>query len=70
MKVTITSDKVAAVDQEYFWQPMSTCPTGVKVQLLGAHGVAVYGAYNGKEKYWIGWAPLPKMTKEIKECLG
>lgn len=48
-----------AVDQDYFWQPMETCPRGVKVQLLGEGGVAVYGTYDGKTA-WQGWAPLPK----------
>jgi hypothetical protein len=49
------------------WQPMHTCPLNVKVQLLGGGGVAVYGTYNGKEKYWQGWYPLPtKQPKEVK----
>lgn len=57
--VKISSNKVA-VDQNYYWSPMSTCPLNVKVQLLNAGKVAVYGTYDGKNKEWLGWAPLPK----------
>lgn len=52
-----------AVDHDYFWRPMDTCPRGVKVQLLGAGGVAMYGTYNGKDKFYTHWAPLPKKPK-------
>lgn len=54
------------VDHEYFWQPIATCPRGVKVQLLGNGGVAVYGQYNGKDVFYTHWAPLPKLKKESK----
>lgn len=57
--VAVTQSRVA-VDLDYYWQPMETCPRGVKVQLLGIGGVAVYGTYDGKNKDWQGWAPLPK----------
>jgi hypothetical protein len=57
------SGKVA-VDHDYFWQPIATCPRGAKVQLLGAGGVAMYGSYSGKEKFYTHWAPLPKLKKE------
>lgn len=60
MTVKITSDRAAAVDQSYFWQPMDTCPRSAKVQLLGRGGVAVYGQFNGSDPFWVGWAPLPK----------
>ena len=59
------SKKGVAVDQNYFWRDMATCPTGTKVQLLNPGGVAVYGKWNGKETGWQGWAPLPK-KKELK----
>lgn len=49
-----------AVDQTYYWQPMSTCPLNCKVQLLNEGKVAVYGTYDGKLCQWLGWAPLPK----------
>lgn len=60
MTVQMSSDRAAAVDREYHWRPMSTCPLGTKVQMLGRGGVAVYSSYNGKTAgWWIGWAPLP-----------
>lgn len=53
-----------AVDPDYFWQPMDICPRGVKVQLLGAGGVAMYGQFNGKDTFYKAWAPLPKINRE------
>lgn len=63
MQLKVNRD--SAVDHGYYWQPMSTCPTGVKVQLLNPAGVAVYGVYNGKGE-WAGWCPLPKVKRELK----
>lgn len=57
-----------AVDREYYWRPISTCPMGVKVQLVNRmYGVAVYGQYNKKESWWTHWAPLPVFRKEKDE---
>lgn len=64
MTVLDSSCKVA-VDKSYYWLPMKDCPRGVKLQLLGAGGVAVYSHYDGKETFWQGWAPLP--TRKLKE---
>lgn len=61
---TIDSTGAAAVDQNYFWQPISTCPRGVKVQLLGKGGVAMYGQYSVRDTFYTHWAPLPKLKKE------
>ena len=61
---TIDSTGVAAVDQNYFWQPIKTCPLGVKVQLLGKGGVAMYGQYSVRSDFYTHWAPLPKLKKE------
>lgn len=60
MTLKLTSNPEAAVDQDYFWQPMSTCPLSTKVQLLGAGGVAVYSQYARGDAFWQGWAPLPR----------
>lgn len=60
----LNSERTVAVDREYYWRGMDTCPRGVKVQLLGRGGVAVYGAYNGKDTWWTHWAPLPVLRKE------
>ena len=62
----LDSTGTAAVDRNYFWQPISTCPRGAKVQLLGQGGVAMYGTYNGKDTFYTHWAPLPKLPKEQK----
>jgi hypothetical protein len=59
-------DGVVAVDRTYYWQPMATCPRGVKVQLLGNGGVATYAAYDGRNTFWRAWAPLPTLPKEMK----
>ena len=61
---TIDSTGAAAVDQNYFWQPIETCPRGVKVQLLGKGGVAMYGQCSVRDTFYTHWAPLPKLKKE------
>jgi hypothetical protein len=66
MTVKITSDKVAAVDQDYFWRPLHTCPLSAKVQLLTEGGVAVYGQYAPGTGGYVGWAPLPKKPEWMK----
>ena len=53
------SDNAVAVDYQYFWQPMSTAPGGVKLQLLNEGSVGIYSTYNGTDTTWRGWAPLP-----------
>lgn len=55
----LNTDATVAVATDYYWQPIETCPTSVKVQLLGVGGVATYGVYHG-DKFWTDWAPLPK----------
>lgn len=62
MTPKLTSNHEVAVDQDYFWQPLTSCPLGVKVQLLGAGGVAAYGHWDGRNPFWKAWAPLPKKT--------
>ena len=64
--VKVNSDHSVAVDQDYFWRPMSSCPRGVKVQLLGEGGVAAYGNWNGHDSFWKAWAPLPKRPPSIE----
>lgn len=56
-----------AVDHSYFFQPMSTCPLGVKVQLLNPGNVAVYGTVSARTiGDWRGWAPMPKIPEAMK----
>lgn len=64
MKHQTSSDGAAAVDPNYYWQPIATCPRWVKVQLLGKSGVAVYSVYTPKDKFWTHWAALPKLKKD------
>ena len=59
----VSSDAAVAVSTDAHWQPMSTCPVGVKVQLLGRGGVAVYGTYTRGDPFWQGWGPLLKIPK-------
>ena len=61
MSAAFNRDRTVAVDPDYYWRPMSTAPIGVKVQLLGAGGVATYGHYARGDTFWRGWAPLPKL---------
>lgn len=65
MPPDVDSSSSVAVDRDYYWRPIATCPMGVKVQLVNRlYGVAVYGQYNKKEKFWTHWAPLPVFRKE------
>lgn len=63
--VQLTKDRAAAVDPNYYWQPLHTCPLSTKVQLLTEGGVAVYGHYTPGGKC-LGWAPLPKKPEWMK----
>lgn len=53
-----------AVATHCYWQPMSSCPLGVKVLLLGQGGVATIAEYRGKGTFWRGWFPMPKIKKD------
>lgn len=61
----MSKDATVAVCTGMYWQPMCDCPQGVKVQLLGQGGVAVYGTFKRGDGFWHGWAPLPKVRKEV-----
>lgn len=59
----LNADQTVAVATDVFWnEDMDQAPRGVKLQLLGAGGVAYYTTYNG-DPFWIGWCPLPKRRK-------
>lgn len=65
--MTIDSTGTAAVDNNYFWLPIETCPKGVKVQLIARKtGVAQYGKLDKDDTYYTHWAPLPKFKKDEK----
>jgi len=57
-----------AVSNDVYWnESMIDCPRGVKVQLLGAGGIAMYGNYDGKDKFYVAWSPVPKRVKHKGE---
>ena len=64
MTHTTSTDGSTAVDPNYYWQPIATCPLGVKVQLLGKSGVALYSTYRKNDGFFTHWAPLPKLKKD------
>jgi len=66
MTHTINTEKTVAVATDYYWQPMDSCPRGVKIQLLGIGGVASYAAWDGRNRFWQAWAPLPKKPEWLK----
>jgi hypothetical protein len=59
----LNTAKTVAVATDVYWQHINSAPRGVKCQLLGLGGVAVYGIYHG-DKFWSHWCPLPKMLKK------
>lgn len=57
----LNKDASVAVATDYYWEKIdANTPRGVKLQLLGIGGVAAYGQYDGKNRFWTHWAPLPK----------
>ena len=59
----LNADQTVAVSTDVYWnEDMGQAPRGVKLQLLGAGGVAYYNTYNG-DPFWQAWAPLPKRRK-------
>lgn len=67
--IQASTDRTVAVDRGYAWQPIESCPQGLKVQLLTRHGIAVHGQYRLSDRSFIAWAPLPSIPPEIKEKL-
>lgn len=59
----ITSSNVT-VDRAYHWLPMHTCPVNSKVQLLTIGGLPQYGWWDGKDDFYVGWAPIPTRSPE------
>lgn len=65
MSVKVTHGE-AAVDQEYFYRSMDTAPQNVRILLLNPDNVACLGTYNGRDTYWRGWSPLPRIKRPEK----
>lgn len=66
----VSTHRRVAVDQGYFWRPLGTCPTGIKVQLLTDGGVAVYGLYSTRSEGFVAWAPLPNVPKWLQSSVS
>jgi hypothetical protein len=65
MSHTLNKDQTVAVSTDYYWQKIGLdTPRGVKLQLLGIGGVAVYSQWDGKSRYWTHWAPCPRMPED------
>jgi hypothetical protein len=63
----MTTNKDAITDPDLVFRPMTGCPTGPKVLLLNKAGIASTGWWDGKDSWWVGWFPLPKIPPEIRE---
>jgi hypothetical protein len=56
----------AVTDDELVFRSMNDCPTGPKVLLLNKAGIASTGWWDGKDNWYVGWYPLPKIPPEIR----
>jgi hypothetical protein len=56
----------AITDADLVFRPMTNCPTGPKVLLLNKAGIAQTGWWDGKDQWYVGWYPLPKIPAEIR----
>jgi hypothetical protein len=63
----MTTNQDAITDPDLFFRSMDTCPKGPKVLLVNQAGIASTGSWDGKDTWWIGWYPLPKIPPEIRE---
>ena len=61
--------KDAITDPALVWRTMENCPTGPKVLLLNKAGIASTGWWDGKDRWWVGWFPLPKIPNEIRKLV-
>lgn len=61
----VNTNNTVAIDRDYHWREIDTeTPRGVKLQLINrAAGVALYATYNGTDKHFTHWAPLPTFRK-------
>ena len=68
MTYKLSSDKTTAVDPNYYWQSLETCPRGVSVWLFTRYGKPIDGQYTG-QKDIVGWCPKPKVPQWMKEMM-
>lgn len=69
MNLMLNNARTVAIDPEYHWREINKdTPRSVKLQLVNKDAnVAVYGTYNGIDKYFTHWAPLPTFKKADNE---
>ena len=65
----MTTNKSAITDPELVWRTMADCPKGSKVLLLNQAGIAQTGSWTGKDDWFVGWFPLPKIPPEIRKLV-
>jgi hypothetical protein len=65
----MTTNKDAITDPDLVFRPMTDCPTGPKVLLLNKAGIAGTGWWDGKDQWYVGWYPLPKIPAQIKTLI-
>ena len=59
----LNTDRNVAVSTAHYFEPMSTCPVGVKLILLGPGDVGVIAQWDGRDPQWGGWFPMPKKRR-------
>ena len=69
MVVKVSSTHKVAVDQDYFWQPLETCPRGANVWLLTKYGKSIEGMYAPGDKTVVAWCPRPKVPEWAKALM-
>jgi hypothetical protein len=65
----MASNKEVITDPALIYRSMDTCPTGPKVLLLNRAGIAQTWWWDGKDDWYIGWHPLPKIPPGIRELI-
>lgn len=61
---TFNRDGTVAVSKTVFWSvDMRDAPVNVKMQLYSIGGIASYGTWNGKDKFYTRWAEAPRVPK-------
>jgi hypothetical protein len=65
----MTTNKDAVTDPGLMFRSMEGCPTGPKVLLLNTAGIAQTGWWDGKDTWYVGWYPLPKIPQEIRDLI-
>jgi hypothetical protein len=65
----MTTNKDAITDPESFFRSMNDCPAGPKVLLLNKAGIGQTGWWDGKDQWYVGWHPMPKIPPEIRKLI-